>query len=285
MILSIKRTGGILLSELRATALIDNLADGGLLCEWGLAVHIEYRGESYLLDTGATGKFADNASLLGIDLANVSAGVLSHAHYDHSDGMERFFAENAAAKFYIREGAAENCYGSRFIFSKYIGIKRGMLEKFADRIEYVSGDKTLSDGVYLIPHKTPGLENAGKKAGMFRKVNGRRVPEDFSHEQSLVFDTEKGLVIFNSCSHGGADNIIREISATFPDKKIYALIGGFHLFRSSDRDILTLAENVKKTGIERIVTGHCTGDRAFDLLKRELGEKAEKIHSGFIFEV
>lgn len=54
------------MSELRATALIDNLADGGLLCEWGLAVHIEYRGKSYLLDTGATGKFADNAALLGI---------------------------------------------------------------------------------------------------------------------------------------------------------------------------------------------------------------------------
>lgn len=273
------------MSELRATVLIDNSAAAGLCGEWGLSVHIVCRGKSYLLDTGTTGKFADNAALLGIDLSEVTAGVLSHAHFDHSDGMERFFAENDKAKFYLREGAAENCYGSRFIFSKYIGIKRGTLEKFADRIEYVSGDETLSDGVYLIPHKTPGLENAGRKAGMFRKVNGRRVPEDFSHEQSLVFDTEKGLVIFNSCSHGGADNIINEISATFPEKKIYALIGGFHLFRSSDRDVLALAENIKKTGIGHIVTGHCTGDRGFELLKRELGEKAEKIHSGFIFEV
>lgn len=52
--------------------------------------------------------------------------------------------------------------------------------------------------------------------------------DDFSHEQSLVLDTKEGLVIFNSCSHGGADVIIREAEAAFPGKQIYGLIGGFH---------------------------------------------------------
>ena len=272
------------MSELKATVLIDNIAADGLSAEWGLSVFIEYGGKRYLLDTGATGKFADNAQKLGISLSATDFGILSHAHYDHSDGMERFFSENAAAKFYIREGASENCYGSKFIFSKYIGIKRGTLEKFSDRIEYAHGDFLLSDGVYLIPHKTPGLAAAGKRAGMFRKVNGRRVPEDFSHEQSLVFDTSKGLVIFNSCSHGGADNIINEVAASFPDKKIYALIGGFHLFKTSAEDVKTLAVNIKKTGIKYVATGHCTGDKGFDVLKKELGDTLVKLHSGFVFE-
>lgn len=272
------------MSELKATVLIDNIAADGLTAEWGLSVFIGYKGKNYLLDTGASGKFADNAKKLGISLSDTDFGILSHAHYDHSDGMERFFSENDKAKFHIRESAAENCYGSKFIFSKYIGIRRGTLEKYSDRIVYASGDLQLSDGVTLVPHKTPGLAAAGKRAGMFRKVNGRRVPEDFSHEQSLVFDTRKGLVIFNSCSHGGADNIINEVAATFPGKKIYALIGGFHLFKTSEKDVRTLAGNIKKTGIEYVATGHCTGDKGFNILKKELGDTLVQLRSGFIFE-
>ena len=87
----------------------------------------------------------------------------------------------------------------------------------------------------LLAHRTPGLASTGKKAGMYVKKNGRWKLDDFSHEQSLVFDTKEGLVIFNSCSHGGADVIIREAEAAFPGKQIYGLIGGFHLFRSEGR--------------------------------------------------
>lgn len=43
--------------------------------------------------------------------------------------------------------------------------------------------------------------------------------DDFHHEQSLVFDTDDGLVILNSCSHGGIDNIVKEVKATFEGKK------------------------------------------------------------------
>ena len=111
---------------------------------------------------------------------------------------------------------------------------------------------------------------------------GRRLsPDTFAHEQSLVFDTSQGLVIFNSCSHGGADNIIREVGDTFPDKKIYALFGGLHLHASTDEDVLALAKRIHKTGIRKIYTGHCTGDHALELLKEELGDVVEGICSGF----
>ena len=66
-------------------------------------------------------------------------------------------------------------------------------------------------------------------------------------------------MIFNSCSHGGADTIIREVTATFPDKKVKALIGGFHLYNKTDAEILALAEGIRSTGISEIYTGHCTG--------------------------
>ena len=91
------------------------------------------------------------------------------------------------------------------------------------------------------------------------------LPDNFSHEQSLVIETEKGLVIVNSCSHGGAVNIIREIKETFPQKHIYGLVGGFHLFNKSDDEIRKVAQEIKNIGIDYVCTGHCTRERAFKM--------------------
>ena len=269
------------MAELKATVLVDNLAREGLTGEWGLSIHIEYRGRKLLLDTGASCLFAENAAALGLDPAEVEFGVLSHAHYDHSDGIPAFFLRNSRAPFFLREGSGEDCFSGE----KYIGIHKGMLESWPDRIRYVSGDYALFPGATLVPHKTPGLERVGEKAGMYRMVDGRRRTEDFSHEQSLVLETERGLVIFNSCSHGGADTIIRETAQTFPGKTIYAMVGGFHLFRSTKEEVLAFARQLRDTGVERIVTGHCTGQEAFDLLKQELGSRVEQMYAGYVLEI
>lgn len=267
-----------------AKVLIDNIAENPLKSEWGLCIHIEFNGKSILLDTGASDRFLENAKRLGVNIENVDIGVLSHAHYDHSDGMADFFNFNSKADFYLSKAAKENCYGRRFIFSRYIGIKKGLTKKFSNRIKYAEGKVKLTDGVYLLPHTTPDLELTGKKAGMYLKENNKWVPDSFSHEQSLVVKSEKGLVIFNSCCHGGADNIIAEVSQAFPGEHIYAIVGGFHLYRSSEGEVRALAKRIKDTGIEKIYTGHCTGDKAFRILKKELGENAIQLRVGLEIE-
>ncbi len=267
-----------------ARVLIDNISDKKYQNEWGLCIHIEHEGKSLLLDTGASRRFAENAEKMGVSLDDVDFGILSHAHYDHSDGMEDFFKINSKAKFFLRSECRENCYGKRWIFSRYIGIKKGILEKYKNRIEYVKDTKRLAEGVFLLGHSTENIELISKKAGLFIKENKKCVPDSFSHEQSLVIKAPKGLVIFNSCSHGGADNIINEVSSAFPDEHIYALVGGFHLYRSDENEVRQLAERIKSTGIEKIYTGHCTGDKAFGILKQELGEKAIQLYVGLVIE-
>lgn len=269
---------------MKATVLIDNIAKDKLKGEWGLSIFIHYGDKRILLDTGASESFAENAKKLGIPLEKTDFGVLSHAHYDHADGMEKFFAVNSRAKFYLSSECKENCYGKRWIFSKYIGIKKGVMEKYKGRISYVKGDKVLSSGVSIISHKTKGLEAMGKKDGLCIKENRKLRFDNFSHEQSLVIDTDKGLVIFNSCCHGGADTIITEVQKSYPNKKIYALVGGFHLYKSTDEDVKALADRIKKTGIEKIYTGHCTGKKAFEILKKELGDKAQQLYVGLVIE-
>lgn len=264
---------------MRMTVLIDNRETDTLTGEWGLSIHIAFGGKNFLLDCGTTGAFAENADKLGIELAEVDYGILSHAHYDHSDGWDAFFARNERAKFYLRP-CGENCYSLKPTGPQYIGIRKGSLEAFRERLEFVPGEKEIFPDVWLLPHTAPDMEQAGRRAKMFVLENGELVPETFSHEQSLIFRTKKGLVIFNSCCHGGADTIIREAQARFPDETLYALVGGLHLFRSAPDEVRTLARQIRQSGISRVITGHCTGSEAMEILREELGDRLTEMHSG-----
>lgn len=264
--------------DIKATVLIDNIAQPPLLSEWGLSILIEYKGRTILLDTGKSDRFAQNAAFLGRELSEVDIGVLSHAHYDHADGMSEFFRINPTASFCLRDGAAENCYSGEGGERHYIGIKRGTLTEYRSRIVFASGDVQLFDGAWLIPHKS-GMEQAGRRAHMYLLTENGWVTDRFTHEQSLVLETEKGLVIFNCCCHGGADVVIEEIRSTF-GRDVHALVGGLHLFRSGDAEIADMAERLAKTTVRRIVTGHCTGDIGFEMLKNQLGDRVEQMYSG-----
>ena len=279
---------------MKVQVLIDNIAGTSgsrkLFGEWGLSVYVEFEGVRYLLDTGASHLFAKNAGVMGVDLSKVDIGILSHAHFDHSDGMAKFFALNKTAPFYLRKGAGENCYHAhkligRFTYHEYIGIHKGFLKRFADRIRFAEGDMQIAPNVYLVPHKTPGLSSIGERAHLSVKENGKYRYDSFDHEQSLVFDTPQGLFVMNSCSHGGADNIVKEIEATFPGKKIYALLGGFHLFRYKDEVVRAFAERLRELDVQKIYTGHCTGDRAFEILREVLGDRAEQMFTGMTVEI
>lgn len=271
---------------MRAVILIDNISNTpDLTPEWGLSIYIEYEGRKYLLDTGASELFAKNAEVLDIDLSQVDFGVLSHAHYDHSDGMDTFFEQNPSAPFWLREGSKEFCYGNEDDVPKYIGIKQGILETYKDRIQYAGGKKPLevSPGVFLLGHRDADMY-FGQLYQMYLKIGDQYQFDDFRHEQSLIFETDKGLVVFNSCCHCGADNIVLDVAEAFPGKKIHAIIGGFHLFQAPSMSVKEFGRRLDATGVERIVTGHCTGPDAFVILKDMLGDKVVQMECGLVLE-
>lgn len=270
---------------MKITSVIDNKAPGGLSCEWGLCVHIEFEGKKYLLDTGSSDKYLKNLEPLGIRLEDVDMAVLSHAHFDHSGGYTSFFEKNSKAKLYVRSSCAENCYSKHGWLKVYIGLPKGMLHTYRERIVPVEGDYQLAENVWLIPHKMENPEELGRQVHMYVKVNHRFKPDGFRHEQSLVFRTSQGLVVFNSCSHGGADNIVKEVLDTFPGENIYAIIGGFHLKGRSQADVRAFAERLKECRVEHIYTGHCTGDKAFAILKEMLGDKVHDFATGTVLEI
>ena len=45
----------------------------------------------------------------------------------------------------------------------------------------------------------------------------------------MVLETGRGLVVLNSCCHGGVVNIVKGVLDQFPGQRVYALLGGLHM--------------------------------------------------------
>lgn len=268
---------------MKITVLVDNIEGYGCSPEWGLSFYIEYNGSKILLDTGGSNKFFDNAKKLNINLNDVDYGVLSHAHYDHGNGLSTFFENNKTTKFYIQKSCEENCYKRVLFFNKYIGLQKGLLEKYKDRFILVDNICDIEDGVKIINHSSEGLDKIGQRENMHLKQNGFWIYDDFRHEQSLVFETKEGLIVFNSCSHGGVLNIIDEVRKEYPNKKILAYFGGLHLFNKKEDEVVKVAETFESLGIEHIYTGHCTGNKAYEILNNRLGGKIKQFKCGEVY--
>lgn len=278
---------------MKITVLIENNSECELAKEHGLSLLIETENKKILLDAGCSELFANNADKLNIDLSDVDFAVLSHGHYDHSGGFDVFFERNKNAVLYARAGADGKYYSPNGGIHE-IGVPQKVLD-YTDRIEYISDNRQISEGVYLVGHNTPDLQKIGEKVKLYKGENGEIVPDNFAHEQSLIFDTTKGLIIFNSCSHGTVANIIRETKEFFGDKPICAYVGGLHMMGKTpegkeicaftDSEVDELCNLIKNEKITYLCTGHCTTLDGYAKVKERLGDTAMKLITGLQFEL
>ncbi|MCF0112309.1 MAG: MBL fold metallo-hydrolase [Erysipelotrichaceae bacterium] len=280
---------------MKITILAENTACNMFPGEHGLSLLVEYRDRKVLIDTGASGLFAENAGKMGMDLAGVNAAFLSHAHYDHSGGYPAFFAINTTAKVYLQKSAKRRHYFKIFgAIKKNIGIPEGVLDRYADRFVYVEGYRDFENGICVLPHSTPDkILQRAKRTHMCVETEGRIDFDDFSHEQTVVFEEEDGLVCVNSCSHAGVDVIVEEVKKVFPGKNIKAFFGGFHMMGLSGADSCSYSKEEVQEVAKRLLessdavfySGHCTGSIAFGWLKEIMEDRLEAMASGKVFEV
>lgn len=274
--------------------LIENTQTEGLLAEHGLSLYVEYKDKAYLIDSGASNLFALNAEKMDIDLDKVNKAFLSHAHYDHSGGFEAFFEKNKHAKVYLQK-SAQNKYYFKIAgpLKKYIGIPLGLLDKYKDRFEYIDGNNKVDEGIYIVSHNSSEIIERAKKTHMCVECNNKVTFDDFSHEQTIVFEEEDGLVCFNSCSHAGVDTIIDEIKRYFPNKKIKAYIGGFHMMgitgisscSYTKQEVQDVAKKLSETSDVKFYSGHCTGTIAYEWLDEILKERLISLSPGKVLQI
>ena len=82
------------MNKTKLTVIVDNISSEDLCGEWGLSILVQHNDKKILVDAGSTDLFAENLKKLGFDIKDIDYGVLSHAHYDHANGIPRFFKEN-----------------------------------------------------------------------------------------------------------------------------------------------------------------------------------------------
>ena len=271
--------------------LIENTTKSDLIAEHGLSIFIEYNKKKILLDAGTTATFINNAKKMKADIKDADFCVLSHGHYDHSGGFGEYLNQNPDKKIYAMDTIAGDYYSASGGSIHYIGVPVEVYPKYKDNFVMLNQITKLVDGVYVIPHKNAeNLSKIGERAKLYKKIGDEYMPDDFCHELSLVFDTEKGLVIFNSCSHSGVVNIVDEVREYFgQDKEIAAFIGGLHMKgKLGDKEICTfskeeiemLVEYLKINRVKKLYTGHCTGIVGYEIISKYMGGKVEYIYTG-----
>ena len=90
-------------------------------------------------------------------------------------------------------------------------------------------------------------------------------------DSAIVVKSEKGLIVISGCSHSGICNIIQYAKKVCKEEKIFAVLGGFHLFEKSITD--KTIEYFKKQNIENIYSMHCLDSYAFSQFEKIGGKR------------
>ena len=76
--------------------------DSSLTKDFGFSCITKYQGKTILFDSGSHADiFRSNTAKLGIDLSQVDMVIVSHAHFDHLNGIDYLLEVNPKVKIYF----------------------------------------------------------------------------------------------------------------------------------------------------------------------------------------
>lgn len=282
---------------MKVVALVDNARLPGredLASEQGLSLCIFTREHQILFDTGISGIFHTNAQKLDIDTAQATLVVISHHHFDHGGGLASFFEVNQQAKVYLRSSSTEDFYFEFLgLIKRRIGLDQNLFQQHAHRFAWVNETCEIAPGIFILTQIGKRYPPPKGNRHLFARVGRSRQCDDFEHELILVVREEAGLTVFSGCSHRGILNVLDAVLEHFSGQTIQAVFGGFHLIdlplinnmAESKADVEELGCALLKYPINVVYTGHCTGTKAFRILKGVMGAKLDYFATGCTAEL
>jgi len=229
--------------EVTVTILYDNTAaDERLNIGWGFAALLETPEHTILFDTGADGEaLLENFQLMGKDPMAVEAIVISHAHGDHTGGLEALLNLGLRPRLYLLSA-----------------FPQGMRDEVAGRVEMVEA----SPGQEIVS----GIRTTGQV--------GTAIPE-----QALILETAGGTVVLTGCAHPGVIEMA-ERAQDLSSGPLDLVMGGFHLMEASADEVQAILGEFRRLGVRRVGATHCTGDQAVATMQAAYGENFQPLGAG-----
>lgn len=251
------------MKELELTLLCEDTAvDGGILGEHGLAWLIRSQNRSLLFDTGQGMTLSHNCELLGVDLSEVDAVVLSHGHYDHVGGLGEFMKQNRTCPIYAHPASMAYKFcrlpsGDGKLISIPLLHQKKERTKWEKRLKLVKEPTEIIPGVFAtgtIPRVAP-FENSGNTLYLDRKL---LKPDPILDDIALYFETDKGVCVILGCSHAGVINTLIHVE-NLTKKPIVCVYGGMNLLNANLDRINRTVRDLRRMGTPVLYPNHCTG--------------------------
>lgn len=235
-------------SEITVTVLFDNYpAAEGFRTGWGYAALLETPGHTLLFDTGADGEaLLENFRLLGKDPLDIETIVISHAHGDHTGGLQALLSLGLRPTIVLLPGFPP------------------------------APQDWLPDGVTILEAEPgqeiqPGIRTTGQM--------GTDIPE-----QALILDTAGGTVVLTGCAHPGVIRMVERARELQPGP-LYMVAGGFHIMDASQVEIQGILRQFQRLGVERAGPTHCSGEAAMEAFQEAYGENFQPLGAGRVFKL
>jgi 7,8-dihydropterin-6-yl-methyl-4-(beta-D-ribofuranosyl)aminobenzene 5'-phosphate synthase len=261
------------------------------LGEHGFSALIETDKGNYLFDTGSGHSVVRNSLELNKDLRTIKNIFLSHGHYDHTGGLPEVLRLKGKVDVHAHPHVfldrihvtKENGKETR----KFVGLpyKRKYLELLGANFILSKDFTEVEKGVFLtgeVPRKT-SFEKPDPL--LLSEIDGKTEQDVFSDDQSLILDTEKGLILVLGCAHSGMINIVNYVIDKTGKDNFYAILGGTHLDFLTREQLEESIKALRKVKIEKIGVCHCTGMRAASRLHQEFEDRFFYGHVGSGLEI
>lgn len=270
----------------RITILVDNTVatpvPRGLRGEWGFAAAVD----DVLFDTGQSDAVVHNARLLdvGPDFGTV---VLSHAHYDHTSGLDAvldpmdeptvYCHPDIWAERYVTEAPG----GAALPKPVSIGVPftRSAVESGAEVVAHRESVE-VSTGVHALG-EIP-REHVETTVGKI-EVDGELVDDPVLDDRALAVETAEGTALVLGCCHAGLRNTIEHAEAV-TGEPVRHVVGGTHLVAMDVDDVHELADWLDGR-LATFAGTHCTGFEAQAILAERLPDAFEPAGVGTTIEI
>jgi 7,8-dihydropterin-6-yl-methyl-4-(beta-D-ribofuranosyl)aminobenzene 5'-phosphate synthase len=290
----------------KSTETVKYFDDEPLLAEHGFSALIDLKNADMriLWDAGISETaLLENMRLMEIDPKSITKIAVSHGHGDHTGAMTavlkamevwppegrkwepdatieemRRYAAGHRVPLIAHPAAFRETWSiddDGIKYGPFFGPPRAEWEAAGAEIVLSEGSYQLGPGCWttgMVPRLS--FETSGIPTKMYYRDGDTFAQHFIEDDQAIVINVkDKGLVVLSGCAHSGIVNTVRYAQAISGVDTVWAILGGFHLARTSDGDIQRTIEAIKQLTPKMIVPSHCTGFKAISRFSAQMPEE------------